>query len=63
MTKFYIECYYSGDTIMDDSGYYTRYFDCLGSAEDFIESLGAINDDDNFYIKKTVNGVDEPIKY
>ena len=49
MTRFYIEDYYSGYTILDKKGT-TRYFKTLNDAEDFLYSLGSINDNDNFYI-------------
>tara|TARA_R110000851_G_scaffold274341_1_gene426963 strand:- start:269 stop:460 length:192 start_codon:yes stop_codon:yes gene_type:complete len=63
MTKFYIEDYYSGDTILDKKGNYTRYFKTLDDAEDFLNSLGSINDDDNFYIVEQTDGISKPIEY
>ena len=63
MKKYYIEDYYTGLTILDNNGYYTRYFDTLEDAQEFINSLGEINDEDNFFILEELEGQSKPVEY
>ena len=63
MERYFIEDYYTCLTILDDSGYYTRYFNSIKGAENFINSLGKLNDEDNFYIVKELDGKRKQIEY
>ncbi len=50
MARYYIQDYWSGLNILDKKGNYTRYFDSYQDADDFLNSLGDLNEEDNFYI-------------
>ena len=50
--KYYIEDYWSGLPILDEQGIYIRYFYSYEDADDFLNSLGDINEEDNFYIRE-----------
>ena len=63
MIKYFIEDYYTGLTILDDNGYYTRYFDTLDDTENFLYSLGHLNDEDNFFIVEESEGKTKPVEY
>ena len=52
MERYFIEDYWTGSTILDDNGHYTKYFNSIKNAEYFLNSLEGLNDDDNFYIVK-----------
>ena len=38
MKKYFIQDYFSGLTILDDKGYYTRYFYSIQDVENFLNS-------------------------
>ena len=63
MIKYFIEDYYTGLTILDDNGYYTRYFDTLDDTENFLYSLGHFNDEDNFFIVEESEGKTKTVEY
>ena len=63
MIKYFIEDYYTGLTILDDNGYYTRYFDTLDDTENFLYSLGHLNDEDNFFIVEESEGKTKTVEY
>ena len=63
MERYFIEDYWTGLTILDDNGHYTRYFNSIKDAEEFLNSLEELNDDDNFYIVKELDGKIQPIEY
>tara|TARA_R100001463_G_scaffold48653_1_gene97941 strand:- start:1492 stop:1683 length:192 start_codon:yes stop_codon:yes gene_type:complete len=63
MTRYFIEDYHTGLTILDKNKYYTKYFNSIKNAENFINSLKGLNKDDNFYIVKEVNGQKKPIEF
>ena len=59
MERYFIEDYYTGLTILDNDGYYTKYFNTIKEAEHFLNSLMGHyneNEEDNFYIVKEVDG-------
>ena len=39
MEQYFIEDYWTGLTILDDNGHYTRYFNSIKNAEYFLNSL------------------------
>ena len=60
--KYYIQDYYSGLDIT--KGGYTRYFKTLNDADDFLNSLGKLNNEDNFYImEEDKEGNEKPTEY
>jgi len=60
--KYYIQDYYSGLDIT--KGGYTRYFKTLNDADDFLNSLGKLNNEDNFYImEEDKEGNQKPTEY
>lgn len=61
--RYFIEHYQTSLTLLDHSGHYTRYFNSIKDAEDFINSLEGISDDDNFYIVKEIDGQRKPIEF
>ena len=61
--KYFIEDYFSGLPILDDSTHYIRYFNSLKEAENFLCSLGNLNDDDNFYIVECLDGQKKSVEY
>ena len=63
MIKYFIEDYYTGLTILDDNGYYTRYFDTLDDTENFLYSLGHLNEEDNFFILEESEGKTKTVEY
>lgn len=63
MERYFIEDYCTGLTILDDNRHYTRYFNSIKDAEEFLNSLEELNDDDNFYIVKELDGKIQPIEY
>jgi hypothetical protein len=63
MERYFIEDYWTGLTILDNKGHYTRYFNTLKEAEEFLYSLKELNYDDNFYIVKELDGEIQPIEY
>ena len=63
MIKYFIEDYYTGLTILDDNGYYTRFFDTLDDTENFLYSLGHLNDEDNFFIVEESEGKTKTVEY
>jgi len=62
MKRYFIEDYWTGLTILDDNGHYTKYFNTIKEAEEFVNSLEGLNDD-NFYIVEESNGEIKPIEY
>jgi len=65
MERYFIEDYYTGLTILDEDGYYTKYFNTIKEAENFLNSLMGHyneNDEDNFYIVKEIDGKRKPIE-
>ena len=48
--RYYIQDYFTGLNVT--KGYYTRYFNTLNDANNFLESLNVkgYNDEDNFFI-------------
>ena len=63
MERYFIQDYWTGLTILDNNGYYTRYFNSIKGAEEFLNSLEGLNYDDNFYIIKELDGKIQPIEY
>ena len=64
MIRYYIENYYWGLPILDDKGYYTRYFYDFELANYYLNKHFKCEQDeeDNFYIVKEVNGKRVPIE-
>ncbi len=68
MERYFIEDYYTGLTILGEDGYYTKYFNTLKEAENFLNSLiGNYKElwdiEDNYYIVKEIDGKRKPIEY
>ncbi len=63
MERYFIQDYWTGLNILDNKGNYTRYFNTIKEAEEFLNSLEGLNDDDNFYIVKELDGEIQLIEY
>ena len=47
--KYFIQEYFLGVNIITKNGY-TKYFQTFQDADNFLNSLGDLNNEDNFYI-------------
>jgi hypothetical protein len=63
MERYFIQDYWTGLNILDNNRYYTRYFNTIKDAEEFINSLEDLNNEDGFYIVKELDGKIQPIEY
>ncbi len=60
---YFIQEYFSGFDILNKNGY-IKYFKTFKDADDFLNSLGDLNDEDSFYIiEEDKEGNQKPTEY
>jgi len=60
---YFIQEYFSGVDILNKNGY-TKYFKTFKDADDFLNSLGDLNNEDSFYImEEDKEGNQKPTEY
>jgi hypothetical protein len=60
---YFIQEYFSGVNILSKNGY-TKYFKNFTDADDFLNSLGKLNNEDSFYIvEEDKEGNQKPVEY